>query len=396
MFFEPAIGGHQLDQINLLLTRVDRYDIKPFFVVNPDFFSYYPGERREGKVSIIPISEEQIVKINSLSLIASAFYKWKILLEYVHLTGCSHVHIMHLDHFQLPLFLYQKLPFTVSGVLFNPAIHYKEMFGEKISNIGLVKYFRNRIFYRGMLTNSSVTKIFSFDPYFCKFYKKKSIGREKLAYLPDPVLVDDTCNGNMELSVQEVIQPDRSLFLMFGAVQKRKGIFKLLDAMPLLDEKTRKSITFLISGKIDISILEQIKSKITGLRRRYPDLRIVKINEYLPFDELRLLIKQCDVILAPYQNFIGSSGVLYWAAAMNKPVITQHFGLIGHWVENYKLGLTVNTRSPKEIAAAICIVVKNEKDTFIDSTLQGRFIKNNGKEIFPKKILESVVADNEK
>ncbi len=76
-------------------------------------------------------------------------------------------------------------------------------------------------------------------------------------------------------------------------------------------------------------------------------------NRYATDAELAREIVDASVVLAPYQNHRGSSGVLLWAAAAGRPVITQDSGLMGWLVARHRLGEAVDTRDRTALAAAM-------------------------------------------
>jgi hypothetical protein len=70
--------------------------------------------------------------------------------------------------------------------------------------------------------------------------------------------------------------------------------------------------------------------------------------------------------MAPYQRFVGSSGVMLWAAAAQKPLVTQDFGLLGRLVADHGLGLPVDCTEPRQLALAIESMVEHGTAEFFD------------------------------
>jgi hypothetical protein len=79
------------------------------------------------------------------------------------------------------------------------------------------------------------------------------------------------------------------------------------------------------------------------------------------------------VVLAPYQRFVGSSGVLLWAAGAGKPVITQDYGLIGRLVRDHELGLSADVTDPKTLAHAITDMTTRGPRAFINQSTARSF-----------------------
>jgi Glycosyl transferases group 1 len=105
-----------------------------------------------------------------------------------------------------------------------------------------------------------------------------------------------------------------------------------------------------------------------AMREVKPDhgLRLGCENRRLSEDEIGQLLVRADVVLAPYQRFVGSSGILLWAARAGKPVLTQNFGLIGRLVRDRHLGLVADVESETGLLAAIRRVIHDGIDAFFD------------------------------
>jgi len=84
-------------------------------------------------------------------------------------------------------------------------------------------------------------------------------------------------------------------------------------------------------------------------------------------------VRQCDVVLAPYQRFVGSSGVLLWAAVSGRPVLAQEFGLVGRLTRDHRLGVSVDASDPSHLAREIARMVECGPSTFIDGAAAASF-----------------------
>ena len=88
-----------------------------------------------------------------------------------------------------------------------------------------------------------------------------------------------------------------------------------------------------------------------------PDLTITLRNEFLAERELAREVKETDIVLAPYQDSVGSSGCILWAVAFRKKVITQEYGYLGQFVRDHKLGATLDCKSPLRLVQAFTNVL---------------------------------------
>ena len=144
------------------------------------------------------------------------------------------------------------------------------------------------------------------------------------------------------------------MFTLFGALTERKGVCQVLDAVALLPVATREKVRVVLAGRIDPAVVSDVASRASLLATAGAEGRCVEIvDRHLTTPELAWLVSESSVILAPYQRFVGSSGVLTWAAAQRRPVIAQQYGLVGALVRDYRLGIATDTSDPSRIADAI-------------------------------------------
>ncbi len=126
----------------------------------------------------------------------------------------------------------------------------------------------------------------------------------------------------------------------------------LLEALRRLSPLDRQRIDVTLAGElreassIERSELLSLVAAAKGLR----GLSFRHVNAFLSEDELVREVNACDVVLAPYPDHVGVSGVLLWAAAAGKPIITQKTGWIGHVVRKEQLGFVCQSCSCIELA----------------------------------------------
>ena len=174
-------------------------------------------------------------------------------------------------------------------------------------------------------------------------------GLRKLVFLADPAP-----DANVFNSIQPLARLDgRRWFLVFGALAERKGIFQLLEAARKLSPQAASHIGLRFVGKLDPSDRENFISQFENLTRTHPDLALELDNRFVSDEELAREIMACDVVLAPYQNHVGSSGVVLWAAAAGKRLICQNTGAMGHQVAAHNLGLGIDCTDPEILSQAL-------------------------------------------
>ena len=163
-------------------------------------------------------------------------------------------------------------------------------------------------------------------------------------------------------------------FLLFGYLTERKGPLAMLDALFLLPRDVASRVAVLFAGRVDPTLREQLKRRQHELARHHPDLWLQIDDRRLNQAELASLVRRCDVVLAPYQRFVGSSGVLLWAATSGRPVLAQDFGLVGRLTREHRLGVSIDASDPSHLANGITRMVERGPATFIDRSAAASFV----------------------
>jgi glycosyltransferase involved in cell wall biosynthesis len=113
-------------------------------------------------------------------------------------------------------------------------------------------------------------------------------------------------------------------------------------------------------------------------------------DRWLASGEIAALVEQSDVVLAPYQRFVGSSGVLLWAARAGKCVLAQDYGLVGRLVADHHLGLAVDTSDVRALARALATIVHQGPERFIDTQSASAFAAAHTARSFATSVFASV------
>ena len=115
-------------------------------------------------------------------------------------------------------------------------------------------------------------------------------------------------------------------------------------------------------------------------------------HRWLGDGEIAGLVRWSDVVLAPYQRFVGSSGVLLWAAAAGRPVITQDRGLLGELTRRHGLGTAVDTTDPAALAAAVAAAALDESQPPFDRERARTLVAGHGSGRFARLLLDGIDA----
>ena len=192
---------------------------------------------------------------------------------------------------------------------------------------------------------------------------------------------------NYERELAEAIPQDRTSFLLFGELTERKGVLPFLEALKLLPRQIARQVAVTLAGRVDPGIALQVQERIRELERGQPDLWLNLVDRWLADGEVAALVGGSDVVMAPYQRFVGSSGVLIWAARCGRPVICQDYGLLGRLTESCGLGVTVDSRDPHALASAISAAAECDTPSLGPQAERDRFLESRTPEAFARRLL---------
>ncbi len=243
-----------------------------------------------------------------------------------------------------------------------------------------------------MLLNGALKVVLSLDPYFAPYAAARYRGGGKIWALPDPAY-PTAATSESDATLATPFPPDRQCYLLFGAITERKGVLVLLDALALLPTAAAGKIAVMLAGRIDPSIRNEIDERGRRLAARQPGLWLRIEDRRLASAEIAALVRRSDVVLAPYQRFVGSSGVLLWAAAAGKPLLTQDFGLIGRLVHDHRLGLATDVCEPSGLALAIGRMAVAGTHGLVDGKSAADFISERTPERFASLVFASLASE---
>lgn len=364
LVFEPEHGGHQPAYVRMLAEWVAARgsDAGVTFAVSRQLLERL---RTEDRMDLRQLPGVTVYAIDTAAaqacfhgpLYRRSFARMRLIKQIVRTCPIRHVVSLYLDSLQFSIALGQRPGpgTTLSGILFRPSLHaiYSDSDAPPLSE--RIRDRRKRILYRLMLCNPALTRVFSLDPYFPAYAMSKFVSAEKVAGIADPAVTADVAEGaEIGPDLLEALEGQKTTFALFGALAERKGVCQVLDAVSRLNPATREGIRVVLAGRVDSSLRSEVRLRADRLASPGIGGQCVRIlDRYLTTAELAWLVRESSVILVPYQRFVGSSGVLTWAAAQRRPVIAQQYGLVGALVRDYCLGLAVDTSDPARIADSI-------------------------------------------
>ncbi|MFD2112996.1 glycosyltransferase [Thiorhodococcus fuscus] len=288
------------------------------------------------------LSEAQLIPLRQMHLTARGLAQWSFARRTLQECG-GQLFLPFFDHAILGAVLDRRhVEGQISGIIFRPpnAYNYPSSIRHKLDSMR--RWGTYLAAHRG-----AVRRLFTLDEVAPQTIAPSLAGI--LTFLPDPA--PDL--SLLHARERRLRTDGRRVFLLFGSLSRRKGIFTILESLLYLRQGLRDSMVLRFVGRIPPQDCEAFMERIDAARNAFPEITIECLNDFVSDETLAQEVIDCDVVLAPYENHIGSSGVLFWATAARKPLISQRTGLIGYQMERYDLGFAVDTTDPRALARAL-------------------------------------------
>jgi glycosyltransferase involved in cell wall biosynthesis len=388
MLFDLALGGHHGNYIQHLIEYVHKIEFcgKIDIVVLPQFLDVHKetitaiSSHKYPEIKIIPISIEESkvlgLRQSGVDRALRNFREWKLFCKYAKALQTTHALIMYLDTCELPLTLGLHSPCPFFGIYFRPTFHYGLFSNHQLSWKEKFQQWRERITLGRILKHPQLQTVFCLDPFAVKEIASQQHST-KIVHLADPVqpyLSEKVDPKTLRKKLE--IEQHRRIFLLFGALDERKGIYQFLEAIQLVSSELCQNLCLLLVGKTNAIEQANIQKKIAETRQ-FHTFQLVECYDFIPENEVPTYFQLADVVLAPYQRHVGMSGILLLAAAAGKPVLSSNYGLMGALIRHYKLGLAVDTTIPKEIAKALTRYLLESPNLFGDPSHMRVFAEQN-------------------
>jgi len=156
-------------------------------------------------------------------------------------------------------------------------------------------------------------------------------------------------NFGKSVSKQEAIShleldPQYKYILFFGLIRDYKGLDLLIEAMPMVKEK---SVRLIIAGEYysDRNFYTDLLQK-NGLKDT-----VIDVNGFVAQDEVKYYFCASDLVVQPYKS-ATQSGVTQIAYHFNKPMVVTNVGGLTEMCPHGKVGYVVEP-NPREVAKGI-------------------------------------------
>lgn len=391
LVLEPDTEGHSQEWLSHLIDFAAAGDAPRIEIVAPPSLcealrpAIANGPHR--RISLSPLSPAEQRFCTHRRLAVSGFARWWVMRRHLRRSGARTGFFLSIDHLSLPLaFGLGVGGARLSGILFRPSVHYAVLGSYSPTTAERVRDLRKALLYRLMLRNPALSSILSLDPYFPGYAMSHYAHGEKVRALPDPAHAasDVACGADR---FADYVPQGRVGFLLFGYLARRKGPLEVLAALRLLRPRIAARVAVMLAGRVAPDIRADLEAQCQALSRAQPSLWLQVADRRLDSAEIDSLIDKSDVVLAPYQRFVGSSGVLLWAARAGRPVLTQEFGLIGRLTRDHGLGLATDSTDPACLAFAIERIVETGTQALFDPEGARRFVASRTPRHFASMVL---------
>ncbi|MBW4509593.1 MAG: glycosyltransferase [Scytonematopsis contorta HA4267-MV1] len=401
MLFELNIRGHYAVYVQHLVRYWQEQELAGHLdiVVSPKFLEEHSNivdialESKQKNISFVAITPEEakglIPRKSPIHRALRALQEWHLMCKYATLLKTTECLLMYCDTSQTPLSLGMRATCPVSGIYFRPTFHYSELGQNKFTFKEQVQQWRERIIVPRVLANKSIKTLFSLDPFAVK-QMEKFHGKAKIIPLSDPIKIYNNDESEVEQLKQTLgIESGRRVFLLFGVINGRKGIYQVLESIKLLPPELWEKLCLVLVGSIHLQEKENIQSRINEISNSVP-VQVIVYDKYIANKEIQSYFLLSDVILAPYQRHVGASSILIRAAAAYKPVLSSDYGLMGEWTRHNHLGLAVDSTSPSEIAKGMTRFLLEDPSQFANHALMQSFVEENSVDNFANTIFSHI------
>lgn len=151
--------------------------------------------------------------------------------------------------------------------------------------------------------------------------------------------------------------------LFTGFIRKNKGIEELIEAINLLDKKTREKLKVIIAGSPHIGDGTSYYTKIRSMIKKYSLEKTIKLKiEFIPENKLNKLLENADIITLPYKDFFyEASGVLARAMGYGKPLICTNIPKFSSELKNKVDAIIIPPGDKNSLAKAIKTLIENKE-----------------------------------
>lgn len=268
------------------------------------------------------------------------------------------------------------------GILFDPFPLPRRLETQKASFKMRLTQFRKICQVRWFSMNRCIDKMFILNDQKVAGFFNSISGRPSLfEAIPDPLPLH---LQEVETTSQPARLEGRRHLLFIGSINRRKGLLETLRALDCMPDSMKAMVHLRIVGRfLDPELRDEAVAKVDVLIQDGYSIEL--LEGWVSDAQFVFEMQQCDLVLAPYVGFHGSSGVIGHAAFFAKPLLATCDGLVGEIVRERCLGEVVQTRDTTLYADAIVRFVDSAWDCSSQQALYAREMESN---IFIRQLID--------
>ena len=363
MLVEPLHEGHHMNFLRFAIRELSSSRChlslitRRSVVTSPGYQLVKKEMSKNVKTYFIPELKKNY-SLSSLSILRRQFREWFILrykfLKLIKTNKPDLIYVPDLEWIAKAVEIFGspfgKVPFV--ALYMSPKFHRKTMGLGHPSRYDWIY----SILFKRLLKISSLKNLIVMDKFFYKFTKKRYKNLfYKIKFAPDfasnkKKFLKKNSRLNLGIPISSKV------ILVYGALDLKKGIQELL--LSLSNKDIPNNLVILLAGQPSKEILKLMKNK--EIKKFVKTKKIITFFKYHNLIEEQKVFEATDAVWLGYtQGFLGSSGVMYQAIHFDLPIIGQNKGIIGHYIKQYKLGISIQPNETKKVVKAICDLFKN-------------------------------------
>jgi len=391
LIFDNRCKGHHFEFIKHLLDLViQEKKLRYIFLLHPKLIDLIQAHYTESAIKgirLLPIPLAS-TPLNFYSAIKTDI---KLIEQTISQYKVQKIIFMFFDGYQLMIGSKRFSKQQIAGILFNPPLALNTSSAIGRLKAGLKKWRKiNQL--KWCLRHKKLSTIYLLNDVNRVDRLNEKLNTNVFRVLIDPIeQINGIADSNVFTTYFPKLSPCNNIktkLLMFGSMSAIKNLPNILKAISDLDAPYKEHIVLNIVGPY---ASEKMKAQLSVLIKKYQlntSLKINRVEEFIDVAAIAPLFDSHDIVLMPYINFFGSSGVLGHAARQKKVVLATNKGIISSLVQHYQLGLTCEPTSSESIRQGLVQLIE-QKATLAQKARFDDFLAGRTPKVFARTLLET-------
>lgn len=354
LVFERNLNGHRLEYLHHLHGVAASMPDDNFIFALPHTFNdskkLFEWPSLPNVVYDLSLEPEETTgeNIGIRGLLQNSYTMSKTLATYARKHNTNQVFVITIIDYIPFIALFMPKGVKLTGVLYKITTkNRKASFGKNLLNS-----IKNQVFVHSAVVN----KVLVLNDKSSTQVLNKLYNTDKFTFIPDP-FTPIPSNNLIDIRKEYNIPSDKTLFVHFGGLQKRKGTLDIVNSIDLLSQEELDNFVFFFAGKLYKDIEENFHTKTEQLKKK---AIVYSKEEFCSYEFLASLCTAADAIVIPYHTTTQSSGLIGYASQFHTPVIAPSDGLLGQLIRDFKLGIQLDDISSSSLIEAYRKIRKRE------------------------------------